>query len=405
MWWGAGRRRSSKSGGSAGAILIVVALVLAIVAPILARLLYLAVSRRREYLADATAVEFTRYPEALASALEKISSDREVLEVANRATAHLYIVNPVKPFEERYSALGSTHPPVGERIRILRGMAGGSVADYEQARHSIGAGPRRGIVRRRTLREEAAQARPLRDAKPRTGTRSPEELKSELERMMGPLGGGAGLYFVLCACGVPVPVPGGTVAHGILQCMGCGRLHDLRKKPADLRRMRPDGTVAPASPASEEQEAPAAEAAMPAEAAPALEGREPSVSVAGEEPGRPAGMSRTAAFEADDASVPPVETGAGYEPKSLDVDWADEAEPYRGEWHRGPAPPSEGPVLRKDAGADPFGITFDDGGNPVYPPELTCPHCSRAFPVPEGFIGSRGPCPNCREMIVFFERE
>jgi hypothetical protein len=186
-------------------------------------------------------------------------------------------------------------------------------------------------------------------------------------------------------------VPGGAVAGDILQCMGCGRLHDPRKG-ADLREMRPDGAVAPASPVSEEQEA-----AMPAEAAPAPDGREPSVSVAGEEPGHPAGMSRTAAFEAGDASVPPAETGAGYEPKSLDVDWADEVRPYRGEWHKEPGPP-------KGGGVNPFGITFDDGGDPVYPSELVCPHCSKSFPVPEGFIGSRGPCPHCREMIVCFER-
>ena len=57
-----------------------------------------------------------------------------------------------------------------------------------------------------------------------------------------------------------------------------------------------------------------------------------------------------------------------------------------------------------DDGGNPFSITFKPDGSPVYPPELTCPHCSKMFPVPEGFVGSRGPCPDCRKMIVFFER-
>jgi heat shock protein HtpX len=122
FWSGGRRRRSSGEGGAAGAILMIVAIVLAILAPICAKLLQLAVSRQREYLADATAASLTRYPEGLASALEKIAGDREVLEVANRATQHLYIVNPIKPFEKRASSLFSTHPPIGARVARLRAM-------------------------------------------------------------------------------------------------------------------------------------------------------------------------------------------------------------------------------------------------------------------------------------------
>jgi heat shock protein HtpX len=128
LWWGGGRRRSSRregGAGAAGAIVAVVAIVLAIVAPILAKLIQLAASREREYLADASAVELTRYPEGLASALEKLGGDKEVLEVANRATQHLYIVNPFKPFEDRAKGLFSTHPPLEERIRRLRGLGSG----------------------------------------------------------------------------------------------------------------------------------------------------------------------------------------------------------------------------------------------------------------------------------------
>jgi heat shock protein HtpX len=120
MLWGGGRRRDNEKGG--GGLLIILALALAILAPIFARILQLAISRQREYLADASAVMLTRYPEGLASALEKISGDREVLEVANRGTQHLYIVNPIKPFEERAKSLLSTHPPIVERVARIRAM-------------------------------------------------------------------------------------------------------------------------------------------------------------------------------------------------------------------------------------------------------------------------------------------
>lgn len=122
FFWGGGRRRRGGSGGAVGAILVLVAIVLAVLAPICAKLLQLAVSRQREYLADASAAKLTRYPEGLASALEKISGDKEVLEVANRATQHLYIVNPIKPFEKRAANLFSTHPPIQDRIARLRAM-------------------------------------------------------------------------------------------------------------------------------------------------------------------------------------------------------------------------------------------------------------------------------------------
>jgi len=121
-----GRRRSSSSSRDSGPallVMLIIALVLSILAPIFAQLLQLAVSRQREYLADASAAQLTRYPEGLARALEKIANDKEVLEVANRATQHLYIVNPIKPFETRaQNNIFSTHPPIEERIRRLRSM-------------------------------------------------------------------------------------------------------------------------------------------------------------------------------------------------------------------------------------------------------------------------------------------
>jgi heat shock protein HtpX len=123
FFWGGGRRKSSdKQGGNAGSILIVVALVLAVLAPFFAQLLKLAVSRKREYLADANGALLTRYPPGLASALKKLSADREPLEAANKATAHLYIVNPLKDIKGKMNVMFSTHPPIEKRIEALENM-------------------------------------------------------------------------------------------------------------------------------------------------------------------------------------------------------------------------------------------------------------------------------------------
>jgi heat shock protein HtpX len=123
FFWGGGRRRSSdKQGGNAGSILIVVALVLAVLAPLFAQLLKLAVSRKREFLADANGALLTRYPPGLASALRKLSADKEPLEAANKATAHLYIVNPLKDIKGKMNVMFSTHPPIEKRIEALENM-------------------------------------------------------------------------------------------------------------------------------------------------------------------------------------------------------------------------------------------------------------------------------------------
>ncbi len=125
LWFGGGsRRRRSKSEGGGGAqvILLIIAIVLAIIAPILARIIQMSLSRQREYPADAGAVELTRNPEALAGALAKLNGDQEVLEVANRATAPLYIVHPIKKFEARAKSIFSTHPPIKDRIQRLMSL-------------------------------------------------------------------------------------------------------------------------------------------------------------------------------------------------------------------------------------------------------------------------------------------
>jgi heat shock protein HtpX len=126
-FWGGGSRRSREGGGGGGWIQIVVfvvAILLAILAPIMARLVQMAISRQREYLADASGVELTRNPYGLERALAKIGSDQEVLEVANRGTQHMYFTNPIKKFEERSSNLMSTHPAILDRINRLRELTG-----------------------------------------------------------------------------------------------------------------------------------------------------------------------------------------------------------------------------------------------------------------------------------------
>ena len=136
FWGGMGRGRSrdsDRSGGGLQVIMFVVALVLAIVAPIIARFVQLAVNRQREYLADASSVELTRNPYGLERALAKISADPEVLEVANRATQHMYFTNPIKKFEERSKGLFSTHPATLDRINRIRELTGEQPLDAAES--------------------------------------------------------------------------------------------------------------------------------------------------------------------------------------------------------------------------------------------------------------------------------
>lgn len=131
-WYGRGGRDRSDKGS--GAIFIVIGMILALLSPIIAQLIQLAISRRREFLADASAIKLTRQPDGLMNALVKISVDREPLEAANKATAHLYIVNPFHLDSMRidsgrgrsavgwFAGLFNTHPPIEERLKQLRSM-------------------------------------------------------------------------------------------------------------------------------------------------------------------------------------------------------------------------------------------------------------------------------------------
>ena len=141
FWGGAGRSRDRDSGSGGGGvqvIIFVVAIVLAILAPLISRFIQLAVSRQREYLADASSVELTRNPYGLERALAKISADPEVLEVANRGTQHMYFTNPIKKFEARSSSLMSTHPAALDRINRLRELTGDPPLGSAEAAALIG---------------------------------------------------------------------------------------------------------------------------------------------------------------------------------------------------------------------------------------------------------------------------
>lgn len=120
LWYGGTRGRENRGQN----IFLLLGFILALLSPIIATLIQLAVSRKREFLADASGVLLTRYPEGLASALEKLAKDKEPLQAANNAIAHLYIVNPFKGKNIRnlFAGLFDTHPPIEERVRILRSM-------------------------------------------------------------------------------------------------------------------------------------------------------------------------------------------------------------------------------------------------------------------------------------------
>lgn len=124
-WYGAGARSSNrnKGGGGLGLVILAGAIVFLLLSPIIAGIMRMALSRQREYLADASGALLCRNPDALADALEKIAADPDPLEVANKATAHLYIAEPLQGHESLMNNLFSTHPPVEERVRILRAMA------------------------------------------------------------------------------------------------------------------------------------------------------------------------------------------------------------------------------------------------------------------------------------------
>jgi len=218
-----GRRSNRNSGGGGGqAIILIVGLVFLILAPIAARLLYFALSRKREYLADASSALYTRYPEGLASALEKIASTPVQLKSANNATAPMYIVNPFRKAGQAFANLSSTHPPTADRVRVLRAMGGASLADYDAAFKSV-RGKGGGVIPHGSLAAVGATAlrAPSAEQRPDTDT----EVKRARE-VSDALWKADRYRTVDCPCGARLRIPPGMKASQV-KCPRCGAVHTL----------------------------------------------------------------------------------------------------------------------------------------------------------------------------------
>lgn len=225
LWFGGGSRYKSKSdrGGQGQIIIMIVALVLAILAPIMAQLLYFAISRRREYLADASAARLTRYPEGLASALEKISQSTYDLKTANKVTAPMYIVNPLKKKGMKLSDLTSTHPPITERIRILRAMhQGADLKSYQFAFNEIKK-KNISIIPPSGLMESTAAIPIISPALENKTILEPVNQKREVGDLIMKMNN---FRFIDCSCGLRIKIPPDYKGNTIT-CPRCGRVHDL----------------------------------------------------------------------------------------------------------------------------------------------------------------------------------
>ena len=221
MWFGGGRsRRSSKGGGQLGMIMVVISIIMAILAPVMARLLYFAISRKREYLADASAVRLTRYPEGLASALEKISGNRTEMKTANKATAALYIANPLKPKGMKLSNLSSTHPPIDERVKILRTIShGANLSDYQNAFGTI-------TGKKNIIPASGRHAKTKLDIRAASASKETKTAKKST-RDLGDLIRAVNKYmFLTCACGLKMKIPPDYKKEKI-DCPRCGKVNQV----------------------------------------------------------------------------------------------------------------------------------------------------------------------------------
>jgi heat shock protein HtpX len=208
-----------KKGGQAQIIIMLIALFFAILAPILAQLLYFSISRKREYLADASAVRLTRYPEGLASALEKISASSIDMPMANKVTAPMYICNPLKKKGMKISDLTSTHPPISERIRILREISGGAgLNNYQNAFSKITG--KKSIIPDGELKKtedigiRTGIAVGLTDNK--TTARDTNDIMMKVDNYS----------FINCSCGMKLKIPA-DFSSDIAYCPKCGRGHQV----------------------------------------------------------------------------------------------------------------------------------------------------------------------------------
>lgn len=219
-----GRSRSSGSGGGGQAqiIFLAVAILLAILAPILAQLLYFACSRKREYLADASGALYTRYPEGLASALERISSYSGKMKDVSRALVPMYIVNPLQAHGR--SGLFSTHPPTTERVDILRAMSGAGWMAYEAAYKQV-RGEKRSCIDSGSLKE--APEAPIREAaEKQKGEFRKKEKVERLQQVNDMLAGMGSFIFLTCACSLRIKVPAEYKGNEV-QCPRCNRVNPI----------------------------------------------------------------------------------------------------------------------------------------------------------------------------------
>ncbi len=218
------RRRYSSSrgegGGQAQAIMLVVAIVFAILAPVLTQLLYFALSRKREYLADAGGARLTRYPEGLASALEKIAGTNIDMEAANKVTAPMYIANPFRG--KKAANLYSTHPPIEERVRILRNMShGAAYIDYEKSYEAVTKRPP--VVPASALKPEEVA---IRDASAESkSTRTAKQQARQIGDLMRTV---SAFTFLTCSgCGLKMKIPP-EFKDSRVRCPRCKEINPVR---------------------------------------------------------------------------------------------------------------------------------------------------------------------------------
>ena len=216
--------RSTSGGGQAQLILMIIAIIAAILAPIMAQILYFAVSRKREYLADASAVRLTRYPQGLAEALEKISSDSgPQLSSANKITAPMYIANPMKKKNGMsLSNLSSTHPPISERIKILRSMhSGSSLKDYNTSYQK--ATSKTAVIPNSGLETIATPIRsPGVDSIKNKTTKQQVHQINDIMRIVN------GFAFLTCSCGLKMKIPPNYKNSSVI-CPKCKIKHNIKK--------------------------------------------------------------------------------------------------------------------------------------------------------------------------------
>lgn len=261
MWFTGGgssrRYRSKGSGGSpANAALVVVAIILAILGPIFARLLYLAISRKREYLADASAVRLTRYPEGLAGALEKISGSTIELGSANKVTAPMYIINPLRAAGS--GGWGSTHPPAAERIAILRAMTqGADLTTYQRAFSSVRGKPTMVMPASGLRQDERVKIR-----EPHPDVLKQMSQKEQTRDVMDLMRAVNGYAFLICACGLKIKVPP-DMQEPSVACPRCKRDNAIpRAQTSDLAEVAAVvGAMVGASAAADDNRIPVAQPA------------------------------------------------------------------------------------------------------------------------------------------------